>query len=53
MGRLSGYAGRRVDAIRYLEAFVKRTQSGRVALNISLEGELEEAKKALGETKGN
>ena len=29
LGRLSGYAGRRVDAMRYLEAFVKRTQSGR------------------------
>jgi tetratricopeptide (TPR) repeat protein len=53
LGRLCGYAGRRDDAVRYLQAFVRRTHRGRPALHIALEGELAEAKRALTEMRGN
>jgi tetratricopeptide (TPR) repeat protein len=53
LGKLCGHAGRRSDAIRYLEAFVRRTTGGRTALAIALEGELVEAKRTLGEMRGN
>lgn len=53
LGRLCGYAGRRDEAIRYLQAFVRRTNRGRPALSIALEGELAEARQALTEMKGN
>jgi tetratricopeptide (TPR) repeat protein len=47
LGRLCGYARRRDDAIRYLEAFIHRTTEGRPALRIALEAEVNEAKAAL------
>lgn len=47
LGRLCCYAGRREDALRYLDAFVHRTTSSRAALEIALEGELAEARAAL------
>jgi tetratricopeptide (TPR) repeat protein len=53
LGRLCGYAGRRDESIRYLQAFVRRTNRGRPALGIALEGELAEARRALGEMRGN
>jgi tetratricopeptide (TPR) repeat protein len=53
LGRLCSYAGRREDATRYLQAFIRRTNRGRPALGIALEGELAEAKRALGEMRGN
>ena len=53
LGRLCGYAGRRDEAVRYLQAFVRRTNRGRPALGIALEGELAEARRALGEMRGN
>jgi tetratricopeptide (TPR) repeat protein len=53
LGKLCGYAGRRTEAVRYLEAFVRRTTGGRAALTIALEGELAEAKRTLGEMRGN
>jgi tetratricopeptide (TPR) repeat protein len=53
LGRLCSYAGRRGDAMRYLEAFVRRTTTGRRAVEIALEGELAEAKRTLAELRGN
>jgi tetratricopeptide (TPR) repeat protein len=53
LGRLCSYAGRRDEAIRYLQAFVRRTHRGRPALGIALEGELAEARRALTEMRGN
>jgi tetratricopeptide (TPR) repeat protein len=54
LGKLCSHApGRRADAIRYLEAFVRRTSGGREALAIALAGELEEARRALAEMRGN
>jgi tetratricopeptide (TPR) repeat protein len=53
LGRLCAYAGRRDDAARYLEAFIKRTMSGRVALAIALEGELDEARRVLSAVREN
>jgi len=53
LGRLCSYAGRRDEAIRYLQAFVRRTHRGRPALSIALEGELAEARRALTEMRGN
>jgi tetratricopeptide (TPR) repeat protein len=47
LGRLCCYAHRRDDAIRYLEAFVRRTTDGRPALRIALESEVYEAQVAL------
>jgi tetratricopeptide (TPR) repeat protein len=53
LGRLCSYAGRRADAIRYLEAFIRRTTAGRAALGIALESELAEARRSLDEMRGN
>jgi len=53
LGRLCTYAGRHDEAVRYLQAFVRRTHRGRPALNIALQGELAEARRALGEMRGN
>jgi tetratricopeptide (TPR) repeat protein len=53
LGRLCCYAGRREDAIGHLEAFVRRTTSGRLALSIALEGELSEARAALAQMRKN
>jgi tetratricopeptide (TPR) repeat protein len=53
LGRLCCYAGRRDDAVRHLEAFVRRTTSGRLALSIALEGELSEARAALAQMRKN
>jgi hypothetical protein len=39
--------------MRYLQAFVRRTKRGRPALGIALEGELAEARRTLGEMRGN
>ena len=47
LGRLCCYAGRHEEATRYLEAFIQRTTSGRIALGIALEGEVSEAQTAL------
>jgi tetratricopeptide (TPR) repeat protein len=47
LGRLCMYAGRRHEAAAYLDAFVRRTESGRVAVQIALSGELEEARRSL------
>jgi tetratricopeptide (TPR) repeat protein len=47
LGRLCCYARRRDDAIRYLDAFVRRTTEGRPALRIALEAEVNEAQVAL------
>lgn len=53
LGRLCCYAGRHADAMRYLDAFVHRTTSGRTALEIALEGELAEARAALAQMRKN
>jgi len=47
LGRLCGFAGRRREAQRYLEAFIRRTRGGRPALALALEGELADAELAL------
>jgi len=47
LGHLAYAAGEWMIARRYLEAFVRRTESGRVALGISLEGELRMARATL------
>ena len=49
LGMLCCHAERRVDAQRYLKAFVERTRSGRPALAIALEAELAVAEKRLAE----
>jgi tetratricopeptide (TPR) repeat protein len=53
LGRLCAYAGRRDEAIRHLESFVRRTTTLRPALAIALEGELEEAGRVLAELRHN
>lgn len=53
LGRLCAHAGRREEAIRYLEAFVERTTSKRPALALSLKHELAEARKVLTELQGH
>jgi len=47
LGQLAYHAGRRDDARRYLEAFVKRSEGGRTALAIALDGEISLARKTL------
>jgi tetratricopeptide (TPR) repeat protein len=53
LGRLCCHARRTEEAARYLEAFTKRTMSGRAALSIALEGELAEARRALAAVRGS
>jgi tetratricopeptide (TPR) repeat protein len=53
LGHLCWRAGRPRDALRYLEAFVRRTEAGRLALRIALQGELEMAKRTVAELRGN
>jgi len=53
LGRLCVYARRQAEAVRYLEAFVRRTLGGRLALSIALAPELSEAKRALAAMRGN
>jgi tetratricopeptide (TPR) repeat protein len=53
LGRLCSYGGRRTDAVRYLDSFVRRTTAGRAALAIALDGELAEARQTLVEIRGN
>lgn len=53
LGRLCAFAGRREEAIRHLESFVRRTTTLRPALAIALEGELHEAKRVLAELRRN
>ena len=48
LGQLAFYGRRLDEAKRYLEAFVRRTTSGRPALAIALEGEVTLAKQILG-----
>jgi tetratricopeptide (TPR) repeat protein len=47
LGHLAYAAGEWPAARKYLDAFVKRTESGRVALGIALEGELQMARATL------
>jgi tetratricopeptide (TPR) repeat protein len=47
LGHLAYYGRRWDDARRYLQAFVKRSQSGRAAVAIALDGEIELARKTL------
>ncbi len=47
LGQLSYFSGRRSDAKDYLEAFVERTEQGRPALAIALDGELGVARRTL------
>ena len=49
LGLLCFHAGRRVDAERYLRAFVSRTRAGRPAMAIALEAELALADQRLAE----
>jgi hypothetical protein len=47
LGQLAFYGGRGPDARRYLESFVRRSEGGRRAMTIALEGELRIAKTTL------
>ena len=53
LGHLAYAAGAWVVARKYLDAFVKRTESGRVALGIALEGELRMARATLSKMAAN
>jgi len=53
LGHLAYAAGEWGAARRYLEAFVKRTSSGRSALEIALEGEMRMAKATLAKMSAN
>jgi tetratricopeptide (TPR) repeat protein len=53
LGHLAYAAGAWSAARKYLDAFVKRTESGRVALGIALEGELRMARATLGKMAAN
>jgi tetratricopeptide (TPR) repeat protein len=53
LGHLAYAAGAWSPARKYLEAFVKRTESGRVALGIALEGELRMARATLSKMAAN
>ncbi len=47
LGQLAYHAGLRDEARRYLEAFIKRSEGGRTALAIALDGEIALARKTL------
>ncbi|HZF49106.1 MAG TPA: tetratricopeptide repeat protein [Polyangiaceae bacterium] len=47
LGHLAYYDGRLTEARRYLEAFVRRSSSGRAVLAIALAGEIEAARRLL------
>ncbi len=47
LGHLAYYGRRRDEARRYLESFVKRSEGGRIAVAIALEGEILLARKTL------
>lgn len=47
LGQLAYHGGRKQDARRWLEAFVRRSTGGRVALAIALEGEVAVARRTL------
>jgi tetratricopeptide (TPR) repeat protein len=53
LGHLAYAAGAWPMARKYLDAFVKRTESGRVALSIALEGELRMARATLSKMAAN
>ena len=53
LGHLAYAAGQWPAARRYLEAFVKRTQGSRVAMEIALEGELHMTRATLGKMRSN
>jgi len=53
LGHLAYAAGAWAAAKSYLTAFIKRTESGRVALAIALEGELRMARATLGKMASN
>jgi len=47
LGQMAFYAGREAEARRHLEAFVRRSSTGRAALGIALEGEIQVARRTL------
>ncbi len=49
LGHLLGYAGRTEEARRHLEAFIRRTTTGRLAMAIALDGEVARARETLAE----
>ena len=49
LGQMAFYGGRPEEAKRYLNAFVRRTVSGRPAMAIALDGEVTEARRLLDE----
>lgn len=53
LGHLAYAAGEWTAARRYLDAFVKRTEAGRVAMGIALEGELRMARATLAKMASN
>jgi len=53
LGHLAYAAGAWSSARKYLDAFVKRTESGRVAMGIALEGELRMARATLAKMAAN
>ena len=53
LGHLAYAAGEWVAARRYLDAFVKRTEGSRPALNVALETELKMARATLGKMSAN
>lgn len=53
LGHLAYAAGEYAVARRYLQAFVKRTEAGRVALGIALAGELEMSRATLSKMSAN
>lgn len=52
LGHLLYYAGRAEEARRHLEAFVRRTTTGRAAMAIALDGEVARAKETLAALEG-
>lgn len=53
LGGLCWYAGRRPEAVRHLDAFIRRTTTGRTALAIALEGEVAVARRTLDSIREN